>query len=596
MMRLFFLAALSLNLADTSGHAVPGEVTAVSLLPGPGRAEVVIDVQGSLSVADFTLRGPDRVVLDLVGARLRAPSIAYDGQNRGGITNIRYSQFRSDVVRIVLELDRLVSYQIEHADDVVRVTLGTDRTFAAWSSEAWRRVTSAVAEAAAIREPPAPEAPPVQSQQPPITASWDEANIADVVAGFAAFSGKSIIVGKDVNATVTATVKNQPWDVAFQQILQSQGLSAREDFPGIIRVDAPQTLAQLDSIEPLQTRIMRVNYARAADLVASLDAIRSPRGKVVADAGTNSLIITDVESRVDAYEGFLSQLDIRTAQVSIQTKLVFVDRTDLEQLGVRYDLGSPTQFFNNLVGRGDPASAQPVDTDGDGVPDAVQPTTFFGPSDPPVVDIGGNALSAIANADASVPSAALRLIFSTAIGSFNLTSFVDALEQVQLADLQAEPLISTADNTTASILVGERTPIRQIDVSAVGGTGANVPRATTEIVPTGITLRVTPHVTNNRQVLMDIHAENSSVVSSPGDVGFAFQTQEADSKLLVSDGETAVIGGLTVTQVTVTKTGIPFLVDLPVLGRMFGFTSRQERRRDLLILVTPRIVDEPPGR
>ncbi|OGU03146.1 MAG: hypothetical protein A2W29_09240 [Gemmatimonadetes bacterium RBG_16_66_8] len=340
---------------------------------------------------------------------------------------------------------------------------------------------------------------------------------------------------------------------------------------------------------------MRVNYAKAGDLVASLDAIRSPRGKVVADVGTNSLIITDVESRINNYQGFLGQLDVRTPQVSIQTKLVFVDRTDLEQLGVKYDLGSPRQFFNDLIGRGDPASAEPVDTDGDGGPDAVQPTTFFGKDDPPIIDLGGNSLSAIANAEATVPGAALKLIFSTAIGSFNLTSFVDALEQVQLADLQAEPLISTADNTQAYILVGERTPIRQIDVSAVGGSGSNVPRATTQIVPTGISLTVTPHVTNNRQVLMDIKAENSSVVSSPGDVGFAFQTQEAQNKILVSDGETAVIGGLTVTQVTVSKTGIPFLVDLPLLGRMFGFTSRREQRRDLLILVTPHIVDDPSG-
>jgi type IV pilus assembly protein PilQ len=112
---------------------------------------------------------------------------------------------------------------------------------------------------------------------------------------------------------------------------------------------------------------------------------------------------------------------------------------------------------------------------------------------------------------------------------------------------------------------------------------------------------VTPHVTANRQVLMKLRAENSSVAAAPGDIGFTFQTQEAENHLLVNDGETAVIGGLTVTQVTVTKSGIPFLVDLPILGRIFGFTSRRETRRDLLILVTPHIVDDlavtnPPDR
>jgi type IV pilus assembly protein PilQ len=143
--------------------------------------------------------------------------------------------------------------------------------------------------------------------------------------------------------------------------------------------------------------------------------------------------------------------------------------------------------------------------------------------------------------------------------------------------------------------VGERTPIRVIDVNAQGGGTNNVPRATTQIVPTGISLTVTPHVTNNRQIQMQIHAENSSVATAPGDIGFTFKTQQADTRLMVSDGETAVIGGLTVTQITVSKSGIPFLVDLPVLGRLFGFTSRQEERRDLLILVTPHIVNDVPG-
>lgn len=595
MMRLLLLAAASFELSDPRALAGPGEVTAVSVLPGPGRVEVVIEVAGSVRVQDFTLRNPDRLVIDVHGATLKVPNLAYDGQNRGGITNIRYAQFRPDVVRIVLDLERLADYQLEYADDVIRVSVGTDRTFAAWSSESlqWLADAAAPRARASAGRGASPAQQGYQSQQPAITVTWDGASISDVMAGFAAFSGKSIIVGKDVSATVTATVKNQPWDVAFQQILQSQGLSAREDFPGIIRVDAPSTLAQLDSIEPLATEIIRVNYARAADLVTALDAVKSARGRIVADVGTNSLIITDVEGRIGSYQQFLAQLDIRTPQVSIQTKLVFVDRTDLENLGVKYDLGSPTQFFNELVGRGNPASATPVDTDGDGVPDAIQPTEFFAPGDPAIVDIGGNALSAIANASSGVAGAALRLIFSTAIGNFDLTTFVEALEQVQLADLQAEPLISTADNSTASILVGERTPIRVIDVSAVGGEGGNVPRSTAQIVPTGITLRVTPHVTNNRQVLMDIHAENSSVAAAPGDAGITFRTQEADSRMLVGDGETAVIGGLTVTQINVSKTGIPFLVDLPILGRMFGFTRREEIRRDLLILVTPHIVDEP---
>ena len=156
-------------------------------------------------------------------------------------------------------------------------------------------------------------------------------------------------------------------------------------------------------------------------------------------------------------------------------------------------------------------------------------------------------------------------------------------------------LTTTADNTEAYILVGERTPIRTIDVGGQAGATEGAPRAVTEIVPTGLQLRVTPHVTNSRQVLMQVAVENSSVRAAPADVGFTFQTQEAASQILVEDGETAVIGGLTVTEVTVAKSGIPFLVDLPILGGMFGYTTRREQRRDLLILVTPRVLDSPSG-
>jgi type IV pilus assembly protein PilQ len=224
------------------------------------------------------------------------------------------------------------------------------------------------------------------------------------------------------------------------------------------------------------------------------------------------------------------------------------------------------------------------------VPNAFVPQGNFTP-DQVIVDLGGNSLSALGNADQQIINPALNLIFSTAIGNFNLTTFLQALQRVELADLQAEPTITTLDNRAAEILVGDRVPLRAIDVSSTG-VGTAPPRATIKFEQTGINLKVTPHVTANRQVLMEVHAENSSVKPASVDIGFTIQTQQADNQLLVNDGETAVIGGLTVTSVTVTKSGIPFLVDLPLLGKLFGFTSQSEQRRDLLILITPHIIDD----
>jgi type IV pilus assembly protein PilQ len=609
-------------LAGTTIGGRDGEVRGVSVLPATGKVEIVIDLQGAAVVQDFTLASPARLVIDLHGARLTAPAVLYDGQNRGGVRNVRYAQFKPDVVRVVIDLDALKDYQIERAPGQVRVRIGTERTsFAAWSSSTVTRpntpprriaergqggeVSGGPAQAARVTTPTAGRsmsieeylaahsADAAQSQAPRITVQWDNASMEDVVAGFAAFSGRTIILAKGITGNVTAEIKNQPWDLALNAVLESQGLAVQTLPGGILNVVSKVELARADSTVPITTRLVRINYARAGSLVPSVQSILTKRGQAVADSTSNSLVITEVSSRIDDVVEFVKGLDLRTPQVSIQAKIIFVDRTDVEELGVKYDLGAQNQFFNRLIQRPDPASAQPVDTDLDGVPDALVPTEFFDRNSD-IVALGGNSLSAIGNASQEVVNPALELIFSTAIGNFDLTAFVQALQRVELADIQAEPTITTLDNRQAEILVGDRVPIRIIDVSAVGGAAgaANVPRATVQFQQTGINLRVTPHVTANRQILMEVHAERSSVRPAAVDIGFTFQTQQADNQILVNDGETAVIGGLTVTEVTVTKSGIPFLVDLPILGKLFGFTSQIENRRDLLILITPHIIDD----
>jgi type IV pilus assembly protein PilQ len=179
-------------------------------------------------------------------------------------------------------------------------------------------------------------------------------------------------------------------------------------------------------------------------------------------------------------------------------------------------------------------------------------------------------------------------VFSTALGGFTLTSFLSALERQDLSDVQAEPVITTLDNRKADILVGEETPVRVVDVGTNGDA-----KSTVQFKETGIRLTVTPHVTANRQIAMELHTERSALqIIGETDLGFNFSTQKADNQLLVNDGETAVIGGLTVTEVTSGRTGIPLLSGLPIVGKLFGFTRTRETRRDLIILVTPRIVDD----
>jgi type IV pilus assembly protein PilQ len=282
---------------------------------------------------------------------------------------------------------------------------------------------------------------------------------------------------------------------------------------------------------------------------------------------------------------------VRTPQVAIKAKIVFVNRTGLEDIGVSYDLGTGTdQFFQRLVQRIDPSTRTPV-TDADGKVVGVGGGTPYAGDR---VAVGGNALSALANADRALAPSALNLIYSATLGRFQLTSFINALQQTSLADVQSEPSIVTLNNRTAEIFVGQQIPIRVIDASAGGGaaSGNSFPRATVRLEEAGIRLSVTPQVTNNSKVLLDVRAENSNAQVGPSEVGVVFNRQRAENRLLVGDGETAVIGGLTVTEKSRTRTGIPFLMDLPLVGRIFRQTTTSEVKRDLLILVTPHILDE----
>jgi type II secretory pathway component GspD/PulD (secretin) len=181
------------------------------------------------------------------------------------------------------------------------------------------------------------------------------------------------------------------------------------------------------------------------------------------------------------------------------------------------------------------------------------------------------------------------MVTSLLLGRHSLITFIDALQSVNLSDIQAAPSITVMDHREARIQVGERTPVRTIDAGAATG---NAAVATVRTENTGVILRVTPHIVGNSQVMLELHAERSNIAAAPSDLGFTFQTQEAETQVLVDNGETAVIGGLTIIEKTESRAGIPILMDLPIIGALFRQNLQRENKRDLLIMVTPHIVRE----
>ncbi len=636
MRRVFQLAAIAAALtvgarsatAASETPRAPSSVTALSVVPAAGRAEVVVAIDGAVDVIDFTLDNPRRIVLDFRGATLAMPARFYDKVSRGGITNVRVAQYKPEIVRLVLDLDGPRDYSVVRGEHDVRVAVSGPDQFAAWHLGGGAK--TALAQAPQVEAPKAavapaesaamgtstpakPMAPAAQPpfEQPRITVTYErDTEIRDVIASFATFANKTIVAGAGVAGTKIGfmEIKDKPWDVALAAVLGSAGLTAIEDTTGIITVDSYKNLSDRQAQEPLVSQIVPINYAKASTLATTISSLLSAgcakgggaapaaapaggaaagegaapaaggtaistagcgRGSVATDDKTNSLIITETQARLTDVMGFIKDLDVRTPLVAIKAKIIAVDRTGTEKLGISYDLGTTSTFQNKLVPRI--------------VNNTVVPGDFR-------VDLTGDAFAGIANASRSYKSdAAVSLIYNMALGGFNLTSFLDALSQEELSDVQAEPSTTTLDNSEATLFSGSTISYLLTPPVPSGQLNSVAPQIQTKEI--GITLKVTPRVTANRQLNLTVEATQEQLVSITA-AGPNTNRRNSKNEVLVADGETAVIGGLTQTQISKTRRGIPLLSSLPLIGRLFSEVDTVERKQDLLILITPHILDE----
>ena len=561
-------------------------LTGLEVIPSGDRTEVVLGIDGEVETRDFTLEGPDRIVVDLLGARSDLAADAFRALDRGGVREIRAAQVGDDLVRITLEMEALVGYAVLSGPGYVRISLENlwDR-FEPWRAEAPRRDLgfgpgSGNSEAVTVAGIPsgpsrAPAWAGVRSDDLSrrITVSFSETPLREVLFTFAEFSGRSIIPGSGITGNVNAEIRDQPWDIALQAILESQGLAAEEAASGIIRVDRLDELARRADVEPLVTRPFRISFGQAQDLQGPIESLLSSRGRIAISPSTNTLVVTDIPRVLDQVEDLINGIDVQTPEITISAKIIFVNRTDLEELGIVYDLKDSR---GNQFGAAFPAAR--VLPDGE---IEIQPTGTN------LVSLGGNSIAALGNANQRVVGPSLQFLTSLVLGRHTLLSFVEALASVNLSDIQAAPQIRVLENTQARILVGERTPILQQQVQT-GEIFFQPP--TIQFQETGIVLEVTPQVTTGDLIFMNIRAERSGVEFTPDvGVGLLFNTQEAETSVLVENGETIVIGGLTVTEVQELRVGIPLLKDLPLVGRFFRLTRESRNQRDLMILVTPEI-------
>jgi type IV pilus assembly protein PilQ len=413
-----------------------------------------------------------------------------------------------------------------------------------------------------------------------VTFEFKDIDIQNLLRVISEVAKKNIIVTDDVGGRVTIRLRNVPWDQALELILRSKGLG-KEEFGNIIRV-APLTRLEEEArvrqarkeaavkLEELQVQLLPVNYATAADMSPRVKEVLSERGSVTVDARTNVLIVKDIRAGIDRARGLVRNLDTPTPQVLIESRIVEANTTFSRSLGVQWGgsaqlapgTGNATGliFPNTVVVRGGSTNTGNLGT---------ATTPNFAVNLPAPVGQGSGG--------------ALGFTFGSAGGALALNLRLSAAENEGVVKTISAPKVTTLDNNTARISQGISIPFSQVSAQGVN----------TVFVEAQLSLEVTPHITQDGSVLMNINATNNQ--PDPSNTGAngqpAIQRKEAQTQVLVKDGATTVIGGIYVRRGATATASVPFLSKIPVLGYFFRNETELDSRQELLIFITPRIIN-----
>jgi type IV pilus assembly protein PilQ len=409
-------------------------------------------------------------------------------------------------------------------------------------------------------------------------------DIKNLLGAIAEISKKNIIVADDVRGTVTIKLRNVPWDQALDIILKSKGLG-REDIGNIIRVAPIETLRaeqkaaaeaykNRQATEPLKVRLIPVNYAKAEALTAQLKDALTERGTVSVDSRTNTLIVKDVQEALLRAEGIVRNLDTQTPEVLIEARIVEAATSFARSAGIQWGgnvnlaptFGNPTGLiFPNIL-----AVAGAADDPG-------APTTGLQGVSTPNFAVNMPAPIGLNN------GGGLGFVFGSAGGAANLNLRLSAAENSGTIKTISSPRVVTVDNVDASISQGVSIPFSQTSAAGV----------TTSFIEARLELRVTPHVTQEGSIQMRINATNNQpnpqLTGSNGQPSIS--RREARTEVLVRDGETTVIGGIYTRRNSEAWNEVPVLSKIPVLGWLFKKKAVTDDRTELLVFITPRIVN-----
>nr|WP_288256394.1 type IV pilus secretin PilQ [uncultured Pseudomonas sp.] len=418
-----------------------------------------------------------------------------------------------------------------------------------------------------------------------LSLNFQDIDVRSVLQLIADFTDLNLVASDTVAGNITLRLQNVPWDQALDLVLKTKGLDKRQVGNVLLVAPADEIAArerqelesqkQIAELAPLRRELIQVNYAKAADMaklfqsVTSADGSADVRGSVTVDDRTNSIIAYQTQERLDELRRIIAQLDIPVRQVMIEARIVEANVNYDKALGVRWG-GSTRQGNWSLYGKDGATSFDEGQAFLPGTDTVGNFTLDEGVAPVPFVDMG------VANSTSGIGIGFLT-------DSVVLDLQLSAMESSGNGEVVSQPKVVTSDKETAKILKGQEVPYQE--ASSSGATSTSFKEA-------ALSLEVTPQITPDNRIIMEVRVTKDAPNFQAAINGVPpINKNEVNAKVLVSDGETIVIGGVFENTQTKSVEKVPFLGDLPYLGRLFRRDIVQDNKTELLVFLTPRIMN-----
>ncbi len=524
-------------------------------------SEVRLELQFSGGVAalqGYRLEDPPQLMLDLADTQ-NGLGQRHIGVGQAGVGRISVVEDASRT-RLVVGLARPLDYTAQTADDKLQITL--------------REPSSALTQRLHGERPrPAAEAgEPARFSGEKLSLNVQDMDIRAVLARLAEFTDMNLIVSDSVTGRITLNLNEVPWDQALALILHTQGLASREHDNVILVAPAGElaelerqemdSLSQQEALAPLVDELVEIRYARAeelAPLVRGADGfgLLTERGRISVDPRTNALLIQDTPEQVQSIMGTLARLDVPVRQVQIEARIVIARDTASRELGINWGASSTRGFQAAENGN-------------------------FGPRN---INPGGlNRARGGLAVDLGAPSGpGTGFSFGYLSGDILLDLELRALESEGKSQTISQPRVITANQRTAIIRQGEERAFQSVDVQG---------NPDTQFKEAELSLEVTPQITPDNRIIMDLVIKNDSFRESGFGGEPPIDTNQIETQVLVDNGQTVVLGGILTTEQLSQMAKTPFLGDIPWLGQLFRYTEESNEKVELLVFITPRLLDD----